>query len=127
MLRQQPREEWLLEECILGEVIREPEVDEGVQEREEVLPAVIARTHDGPGVTVAGRLHPRCVSEAVFELEEETVVLGPGFEGWSTVLLSLWFLGGLTILSLGIVGVYVGRIFYEVKQRPSTVIRRIYN
>jgi putative glycosyltransferase len=48
-------------------------------------------------------------------------------EGWMAVLASLWFLGGLTILSIGLVGFYVGRIFIQVKQRPNAIIKRIHN
>jgi len=47
--------------------------------------------------------------------------------GWSSLMLSLWFLGGLTILSIGIVGIYLAKVFTEVKDRPYTVIRKIYD
>ena len=48
-------------------------------------------------------------------------------EGWQWVLASLWLLGGLTISSVGLVGFYVGRIFYQVKYRPNAIVRRVYN
>lgn len=38
--------------------------------------------------------------------------------GWTSTMCSIWFLGGLQILCLGIVGTYVGKIYSEVKQRP---------
>jgi putative glycosyltransferase len=52
---------------------------------------------------------------------------GGEVEGWMYVLASIWFLGGLTILAIGLVGFYVGRIFIQVKQRPNAIIKRIHN
>ncbi|HEX7939181.1 MAG TPA: glycosyltransferase family 2 protein, partial [Gemmatimonadaceae bacterium] len=46
-------------------------------------------------------------------------------EGWPSLIVSVWFLGGLTLLSLGVLGVYLAKVFTEVKQRPYTVIREI--
>ena len=47
--------------------------------------------------------------------------------GWMLVLASVWFLGGLILSAIGLVGFYVGRIFLQVKQRPNAIIRKIYN
>jgi putative glycosyltransferase len=47
-------------------------------------------------------------------------------EGWTSTLVSIWFIGGIIILSLGIIGVYLSKIFLEIKNRPLTVIRKIY-
>ena len=38
--------------------------------------------------------------------------------GWSSILMSIWVLGGAVLMSLGIVGEYVGRNYMETKQRP---------
>lgn len=43
--------------------------------------------------------------------------------GWSSLMLSVWFLGGLILMGLGIVGEYIGKIFVEVKQRPRYAIK----
>lgn len=43
--------------------------------------------------------------------------------GWASLMLSVWFLGGLILMALGIVGEYIGKIFVEVKQRPRYAIR----
>lgn len=42
--------------------------------------------------------------------------------GWTATICSIWLLGGLQMLSLGIVGEYVGKIYSEVKQRPRYII-----
>jgi len=47
----------------------------------------------------------------------------PGFE---TIVVSITFLGGMQLLSLGVLGSYIGRIFEEVKARPLYIVRRCY-
>lgn len=47
-------------------------------------------------------------------------------EGWPSLIVSIWFLGGLTLLSLGVIGVYLAKVFTEVKQRPNTIIRQVF-
>lgn len=43
--------------------------------------------------------------------------------GWTSLMLSTWFLGSLILMALGVVGEYVGKIFMEVKHRPRFAIR----
>lgn len=50
-----------------------------------------------------------------------------GLAGWTSLIISVWFLGGLIILFLGILGIYISKIFIETKQRPYTIIRQIYD
>lgn len=45
-------------------------------------------------------------------------VTGHVVPGWSSLMLSIWFVGGVVLISLGIVGEYIGKIFVEVKGRP---------
>lgn len=45
-----------------------------------------------------------------------------GVTGWTTIVVSLFFLGGVQMLCLGLIGEYVGRIYFEVKGRPLYVI-----
>lgn len=43
--------------------------------------------------------------------------------GWTSLMLSIWFLGSVILMGIGIVGEYVGKIFNEVKRRPRYAIR----
>ena len=47
--------------------------------------------------------------------------------GWSSMIVTMFFLGGLIIASLGVVGIYVGNIFMQSKQRPLYVVRTVLN
>jgi dolichol-phosphate mannosyltransferase len=47
--------------------------------------------------------------------------------GWTSMFLSFWFLSGLIITILGMVGIYVGKIFEKVKGRPTYIIDEIIN
>lgn len=46
--------------------------------------------------------------------------------GWPSVMVSIWLLGGLTIFCLGLIGIYISKIFTETKQRPYAIIRKFY-
>lgn len=46
--------------------------------------------------------------------------------GWTSVLVSIWLVGGLILFSLGIIGFYLSKVFMETKRRPYTIIRAIY-
>jgi len=48
---------------------------------------------------------------------------GQTVSGWTSLILSVWFLGSLILMSIGIVGEYIGKIFIEVKHRPRYAIR----
>jgi len=48
------------------------------------------------------------------------------FEGWTSLIVSVWFFGGFIILLLGIIGIYLSKIFIETKNRPYTIIRNIH-
>lgn len=49
---------------------------------------------------------------------------GSSVAGWASEMCSIWFLGGLQMLCIGIVGTYVGKIYSEVKARPRFIIEK---
>ncbi len=51
---------------------------------------------------------------------------GIGVDGWTSVMVTVFFFGGVIILFLGIIGIYLSKIFVEVKNRPFSIIRHIY-
>ncbi|MBR1387230.1 MAG: glycosyltransferase family 2 protein [Alloprevotella sp.] len=51
-------------------------------------------------------------------------LMGHTITGWTSLIMSLWFIGGLVLMSLGIIGEYVGKIYIEVKQRPRYLIEK---
>jgi len=63
---------------------------------------------------------------AAINLIIKKVLFGNLLTGWSSVIVSIWLLGGLNIFCLGVIGIYLSKIFMETKQRPSTIIRKIY-
>lgn len=63
----------------------------------------------------------------VFFLVFNRLIFSHIITGWTSVMVSLWFIGGLIITSIGIVGLYIGKIFIQVKNRPNTIVRNIYN
>jgi putative glycosyltransferase len=46
--------------------------------------------------------------------------------GWTSVMASIWVLGGLIISFIGVVGIYLSKIFSETKRRPYVIVRQIY-
>jgi putative glycosyltransferase len=46
--------------------------------------------------------------------------------GWPSLIVSVWLLGGITIFCLGILGIYLSKVFIETKRRPSVVVRHVY-
>lgn len=49
-----------------------------------------------------------------------------GIDGWTSVMVSISFFGGLIIFFLGVIGIYLAEIFIEVKNRPLTIIKKIH-
>lgn len=49
---------------------------------------------------------------------------GASITGWSSLIVSVYFLGGIVVSLLGMIGVYLGKAFDEVKQRPLYILRR---
>lgn len=47
---------------------------------------------------------------------------GHTLPGWTSLLVSVWFVGGAILLALGIIGEYIGKIYSEVKRRPRYIV-----
>lgn len=65
-------------------------------------------------------------SIAALDLIVRRIFFSVFLAGWPSLIVSVWLLGGLTIFCLGVIGIYLSKIFMETKQRPYTVIRQIY-
>ena len=53
------------------------------------------------------------------------LIMGVAVKGWASLMLSIWLVGGFILMSMGIIGTYIGKIFTEVKQRPLYHVREI--
>ncbi len=62
----------------------------------------------------------------IVKLIYDKIVLNISIEGWSSIVVSIWFFGGLIILSLGIIAMYLSKMFLEIKRRPFTIIKKIH-
>lgn len=48
-------------------------------------------------------------------------------DGYTSIIASIWLFSGLIIFFLGIQGIYISKVFVEVKQRPFTIVRHVYH
>lgn len=49
-------------------------------------------------------------------------LLGKTMQGWSSLMLSLWFIGGVQLMSIGVIGEYLSKVLIEVKHRPRFIV-----
>ncbi|MCL2089569.1 MAG: glycosyltransferase family 2 protein [Oscillospiraceae bacterium] len=64
------------------------------------------------------------ISLLVFAYALACFVLRITVPGWTTIVASIWALGGIQLLAFGIIGEYIGKIYKEVKKRPNYVIEQ---
>ncbi len=53
--------------------------------------------------------------------------IGKTIAGWTTIVVSIWMIGGLQLLAIGVVGEYIGKIYMETKKRPRYIIKDFLN
>lgn len=56
----------------------------------------------------------------------KTIILGRGVPGYASLMVAILFFGSVQLMSIGLLGEYIGRIYLETKQRPTYLIRRTY-
>ncbi|HEY8383536.1 MAG TPA: glycosyltransferase family 2 protein [Microvirga sp.] len=54
------------------------------------------------------------------------LIASEAVDGWTSVMVSVWVLGGLMISFVGIIGIYLAKVFSETKQRPYVIVRKVY-
>lgn len=52
---------------------------------------------------------------------------GETVSGWTSIVVSIWALGGLQLLAIGVIGEYIGKVYLETKQRPRFIIEEFLN
>lgn len=67
-----------------------------------------------------------CISFVIFIYALIRYFLNDVIIGWTSLIISIWLCTGILLISLGIIGEYVGKIFLEVKERPRFVIEKIH-
>jgi putative glycosyltransferase len=66
-------------------------------------------------------------SLCVIYLVGQWLILGNPVEGWTSLTVSVWFMGGANLFFIGLTGLYISKIFNEVKQRPNVIVRAVYD
>jgi putative glycosyltransferase len=63
---------------------------------------------------------------AALDLVWRVLFRNVGVAGWPSLIISVWFLGGTTIFCIGVIGMYLSKVFMETKDRPYTIVRAYY-
>ena len=54
-------------------------------------------------------------------------IVGATVSGWASLMCSIWMIGGIQLLALGVIGEYMGKVYSEAKARPRFIIERVLN
>lgn len=73
-------------------------------------------------ITVVGFVLFMASLVAIFWILVEKFLFGSTVQGWASTMVSIYFIGGIQIMSLGVIGEYVGRSFQQGKKRPRYII-----
>ncbi len=52
-----------------------------------------------------------------------SLIVHSAVQGWASIMLSIWFVGGTILVAIGVVGIYVGKIYSETKGRPKYIVQ----
>ena len=63
----------------------------------------------------------------VFFIVYKKFILNTDVEGWTSIIASVWLVGGMILLVLGTFGIYLSKMFLEIKNRPLTIVKNIYS
>lgn len=58
----------------------------------------------------------------IYSLERHAI--GQTVTGWTSLAISIWAIGGIQLLSVGILGEYIGKIYLETKKRPRYIVEK---
>lgn len=75
--------------------------------------------------TVVGFVVSLCAFLYMIYVFFKAVIFGDPVQGYPTLVILILFLGGIQLLSLGIIGEYIGRIYNETKNRPDYIVREV--
>ena len=54
-------------------------------------------------------------------------IWGVSMLGWASLIVSIWFIGGMVMISIGVVGIYLSKVFIETKARPYSIVKKLYS
>lgn len=54
-----------------------------------------------------------------------SLIIGTAVQGWASIMLSIWLVGGFVLTAMGIIGAYIGKIYVEVKRRPLYHVQEV--
>lgn len=77
-------------------------------------------------ITMSGLLFMLVAFVAIIYAISEFII-GDVIPGWTSLLVSVWFIGGAILTAVGVIGEYVGKIYKEVKRRPRYLIEKEVN
>jgi putative glycosyltransferase len=94
----------------------------------DVLVNAITSFSDRPLILIfyLGLVIGFAASAAAVYLVIRRLFFGIALPGWPSLIVSVWMLGGLMLISIGIIGIYLSRVFIETKQRPYTIVGHVY-
>ncbi|WOD18650.1 glycosyltransferase family 2 protein [Paraburkholderia kirstenboschensis] len=78
------------------------------------------------GIFYLGLLSSGTATLVILYLVLQKLFWGRVFVGWTSLMAALFLIGGVIIFSIGVVGIYIAKIFSEVKGRPTSLVRAIY-